>query len=154
MLSDSYGPFQICVAASFYAKNRFPIFSHDALSDTNDCLLVTILQDVTCGNRGQRRSGNASTEGDYLQYTGGPTTEASVVVGSRSLRHQDPFARTGRQRIEAGGISSAVAAVATKQSARIDAIGLADLATSRPMRVGRIFQIASITKPLTAAAGR
>jgi CubicO group peptidase (beta-lactamase class C family) len=55
--------------------------------------------------------------------------------------------------VEEGAISGAVTLVARRDSiAALDAVGLADLGAKTPMRTDTLFWIASMTKPITAAA--
>ncbi len=55
--------------------------------------------------------------------------------------------------IDADEISGAVTAVVTKDGlVHLEATGLADRATQRPMRTGDLFLLASVTKPVTAVA--
>ncbi len=65
------------------------------------------------------------------------------------------WARLGdalRARVERGEVAGVVALVATREAVHADAIGVQDLATNTPMRPDTIFRIASMTKPITAAA--
>ncbi len=57
-----------------------------------------------------------------------------------------------RGHVERGEVAGVVALVATRDSVHVDAIGAADLASGAPMRRDTIFRIASMTKPITAAA--
>lgn len=58
-----------------------------------------------------------------------------------------------RQFVEEGTISGAVTLVARRDGvAALDAVGLADIRNGTPMRADSLFWIASMTKPITAAA--
>ncbi|HZQ46248.1 MAG TPA: serine hydrolase domain-containing protein, partial [Verrucomicrobiae bacterium] len=55
--------------------------------------------------------------------------------------------------IDAGGIAGAVTVVVTRDRVvHLDTAGFADLARRKPMRTDTVFYIASMTKPVTAAA--
>ncbi len=57
-----------------------------------------------------------------------------------------------RGRVERGEVAGAVALVATRDAVHVDAVGVQDLDTRTPMRRDTLFRIASMTKPITAAA--
>jgi len=54
--------------------------------------------------------------------------------------------------VERGEVAGAVALVARRGAVHVEAIGVQDLASGVPMRRDTIFRIASMTKPITAAA--
>jgi CubicO group peptidase (beta-lactamase class C family) len=54
--------------------------------------------------------------------------------------------------VEKGSVPGAVALVARGDRVEVDAVGFVDLAGSAPMARDSIFRVASITKPITAAA--
>lgn len=58
-----------------------------------------------------------------------------------------------QQHIARGAISGAVTTVVTKDRVlQLDAAGLADIATGRPMRTDAVFAVKSMTKPVTGIA--
>jgi CubicO group peptidase (beta-lactamase class C family) len=54
--------------------------------------------------------------------------------------------------VERGELAGAVALVARRDTVHVEAVGFQDLASGAPMRRDTIFRIASMTKPITAAA--
>jgi CubicO group peptidase (beta-lactamase class C family) len=54
--------------------------------------------------------------------------------------------------VERGEVAGAVALVGRRDMVHVEAIGVQDLASGAPMRRDTIFRIASMTKPITAAA--
>ena len=57
-----------------------------------------------------------------------------------------------RARVASGEVAGAVALVARRDAIHVEAIGVQDLASGAPMRRDTLFRIASMTKPITAAA--
>ncbi len=57
-----------------------------------------------------------------------------------------------RAQVDRGVIAGAVALVGRRNAVEVDTAGVQDLAANVPMRRETIFRIASMTKPITAAA--
>jgi CubicO group peptidase (beta-lactamase class C family) len=62
------------------------------------------------------------------------------------------MAEVMRGYVERGEIAGAVTLLCRRDEVHVEAIGARDLATAAPMRRDTIFRIASMTKPITAAA--
>jgi CubicO group peptidase (beta-lactamase class C family) len=78
---------------------------------------------------------------------------ASGVCRAALADEPDAVAARMRQFVDEQVLSGAVTLVAQHgQNVSLNAIGLADMATSRPMRSDTLFWIASMTKPITATA--
>src|SRR5690606_14019307 len=79
------------------------------------------------------------------------STELSPSAGAAVVRER--VATTLRAQIAAGQLPGAVALVARDGELLVnEAFGQADLAEHRPMRKDDLFWVASMTKPITAAA--
>ena len=57
-----------------------------------------------------------------------------------------------RAQVDRGAVAGVVALVARREAVHVEAIGVQDIASGAPMRRDTIFRIASMTKPITAAA--
>ena len=81
--------------------------------------------------------------------------QAESRMERRGASSASRWARIGdtlRGHVDRGEVAGVVALVATRDSVHVDAIGVQDLAAHTPMRRDTIFRIASMTKPITAAA--
>src|SRR5215470_11802985 len=91
----------------------------------------------------------------------------SIPGRAAGVRREEPMTETGgglskaRLRrmhdimaghVERGGIPGLVALVSRRGEAHVDALGVQALGAGAPMRRDTIFRIASMTKPITAAA--
>ena len=72
--------------------------------------------------------------------------------GGFSKTRLERMADVMRGHVERGEMAGAVMLLCRHDEAHMEAIGAQDLASARPMRRDTIFRIASMTKPITAAA--
>lgn len=78
------------------------------------------------------------------------TTPENVGLSTTRLRR---LTRAIQKYIDTGEIAGAVTLIARKgEIAHLEALGLADIATQRPMQFDTIFRCYSMTKPVTAVA--
>jgi CubicO group peptidase (beta-lactamase class C family) len=93
-----------------------------------------------------------------LRSATGPALVVTLIGLAAGTRADDPpriaaISEAIRPFVERQEIAGAVTLVATpEQVVHLDAIGQADLASGTPMKTDAIFWIASMTKPVTAAA--
>ena len=76
-----------------------------------------------------------------------------VSGGEASAQALKPFEAVIRPHVDAGELAGVVVLVSDKErDLAIEAVGFADVANRTPMRADTVFWIASISKPVTAAA--
>jgi CubicO group peptidase (beta-lactamase class C family) len=78
--------------------------------------------------------------------------ERDMSEGSFSKSRLARMHETMSRHVESGYVPGLVTLVARRGEVHVDAIGQQDLAGTMPMRRDTIFRIASLTKPITAAA--
>ncbi|MDF9826969.1 CubicO group peptidase (beta-lactamase class C family) [Ereboglobus sp. PH5-10] len=78
---------------------------------------------------------------------------AAIALALAPLLRAGPFADTARPYVDDGTIAGTVFLAADgKKVLACEAVGLADIAGKKPMREDSLFWIASMSKPMTAAA--
>lgn len=90
-----------------------------------------------------------------IKFTGTTLAAALVALIGATARAEQPdsIAAAIQPLVDKHDIAGAVTLVADKERVRsLDAVGYADVAANKPMRADSLFRIASMTKPVTAAA--
>ncbi|WP_161554791.1 serine hydrolase domain-containing protein [Ereboglobus luteus] len=78
---------------------------------------------------------------------------AAIALVLAPMLHAGPFADSARPYVDDGTIAGTVFLAADgKKVLACEAVGLADIADKKPMREDSLFWIASMSKPMTAAA--
>ena len=82
-----------------------------------------------------------------------PVTGQDLNIQSHTAPKLQGVSESLQPFIESGDMSGAVTVVITKNKiVHLDAIGLADISRKEPMQTESMFWLASMTKPVTAAA--
>src|SRR3989449_900821 len=88
----------------------------------------------------------------HARHAGDPWGRVSSQSGGFSKTRLERMADVMRGYVERGELAGVVTLLSRHDEVHVEAIGAQDLATATPMRRDTIFRIASMTKPITAAA--